>query len=57
MGPMEVHMPTCPLGTVQRNKKVIFLTPVPLATYRAFPVSLVMMSKRDGNKLPKENGC
>lgn len=38
-------------------KKVTFPTPVPLATYRAFPVSLVMMSKRDGNKLPKQNGC
>lgn len=48
--------PTCPLGTVQRNKKVTFLTPVPLATYRAFPVSLVM-NKRDWNKLPKQNGC
>lgn len=55
MGPVEVHMPTW--NCAEELKKVTFLTPVPLATYRAFPVSLVMMSKRDGNKLPKQNGC
>lgn len=39
--------PTFALTTVQRNEKVIFLSLVPLATYRAFPVSMVMTSKRE----------
>lgn len=38
--------PTFALTTVQRNEKVISLTLVPLATYRAFPVSMVMTSKQ-----------
>lgn len=39
--------PTFALTTVQRNEKVIFLTLVPLTTYWAFPVSMVMKSKRE----------
>lgn len=39
--------PTYALTTVQRNEKVIFLTLVPVATYGAFPVSMVMTSKRE----------
>lgn len=39
--------PTFALTIVQSNEKVIFLTLVPLATYGAFPVSMVRTSKRE----------
>lgn len=47
MGPRGTHMHAHYRRAAQGSEKVIFLTLVPLATYGAFPVSMVMTSKRE----------